>query len=410
MVVMWISLLLLSAFPFINCQEKYLPSSTFKHPVARALFEFGYQLYEESLTPDTENIVISPESVYSALALLLPGLKGDSFAEVDQALGGSHLADVIAEHNAMNNDIFNNPTPSYELFRANRIYVDEAVLLTKQYKADILDPILAQNSHKRVDFQNDPDEARAKINKYVENHTGGEIVDFLKEDHVTSLTRMFLVNALSLKAQWDEAFRPERTKQADFQVSSDESTSANFMISSTSQCDTIYGENGAYSGVVIPFKDSQLSMVMVMPTEPGDFNAIDSNVIQSALGKVTEDKWRGTSLCQLIIPKFRVETGIDELIPALKRMGITSIFEPRLADLSNMLQKDTEDIYVSDATHKATLEIDEKGVRASAATGIGASARMLPQTVVINKPFMFMVRHESTGSTLFMGKISKPNV
>lgn len=405
----WTSLLLISVFPtFMNCQEKYLPSSTFKHPAAQALFEFGYELYEKSLTPKTDNIVISPESVYSALTLLLPGLKGDSFAEVDQALGGAHLADVIGQHNAMNNDIFNNPTPAYELYRANRVYVDDAVHLTKQYKKDILDPILTQNSHKRVDFQNDPDEARAKINKYVENHTGGQIKDFLKEGHVTSLTRMFLVTALSLEAQWKNAFNVK--KQGDFQLSPVETATANFMIGE-SHCDPIHDDNRQYSGVSIPFKDGELSMTMIMPTKAGDFSAIDSQVIKDALRKVTsQGKWRGTTPCQLVIPKFRVETGIDKLIPTLEKMGISSIFKPGIADLSNMLQKDTESIYVSDAIHKATLEIDENGIKATAATGFGASARMVPQTVVINKPFMFMVRHEATGSTLFMGKISNPNV
>ena len=149
-------------------------------------------------------------------------------------------------------------------------------------------------------------------------------------------------------------------------------------------------------------------MVMIMPEEAGDFSAINSDVIKSALGQVTGKVW--ASNCQLAIPKFRVETDIDDMIPMLQRMGISSVFNPDVADLSNMLQEDTESIHVSDVTHVANLEIDENGIKASAATGVGFSARMLPERVVINKPFLFMVRHEATGSTLFMGKISRPEV
>jgi len=404
----WVSLVLVSAFTAsIRGDEKYYSTEAFKHPVAEALFDFGYQLYKESQTGATsDNLVISPESVYSALALVLPGLNGDSLVEVEKALGGMHLADIVGEHNMMNKDIFDDPGAQYQIHRASRLYVDEVVHLKKQYKSDIFDSVVDQNAHKRVDFQHDPDAARERINKYVENHTGGEITEFLSENQVTTLTRLFLVTALSLQAEWNHAF--SKTKQGDFQTADEESVKANYMIATGAQCYPVHDEdNGQFSGVRIPFKNSELSMMIIMPTSVGDFTTITSHDIKSALGDVSGAE-AFPSTCQLIVPKFSVKTDIDDLIPSLQRMGISSIFNPDVADLSNMLQEDTEDIYVSDVTHVASLEVDEMGIKATAATGVGFSSRMVPRTVLIDKPFLFMIRHEATGSTLFLGKITKP--
>ena len=78
-----------------------------------------------------------PKSIPAWHHLLYPGLAGDTRAEVERALGGLHLADIIGEHSEMNNVIFNNPDAEYKLYKASRLYVDHTVHLTKQYKADV---------------------------------------------------------------------------------------------------------------------------------------------------------------------------------------------------------------------------------------------------------------------------------
>lgn len=405
----WIALLFaLALFGLVNC-TKFHSTSGFRHPSAQAVFNFGFKFLDElhNTTAD-DNIVISPESLYTALTLILPGLAGDTRAEVERVLGGLHLADIIGEHSEMNNVIFNNPDAEYKLYKASRLYVDHTVHLTKQYKADVFQALLNQNAYKRVDFKRNPEGARAKINKYVENHSNGEITDFLSENQVTALTRLFLVTALSLEAQWSAEFT--RTKSGEFMATADEMTSVEYMMTDSASCypyNLYYDENDKYAAVKIPFKATQLSMVIVMPKIPGDFTTINDQDIKDALEELSgEYAW--PSPCQIIIPKFKIKTDISNAVPVLQKMGVSSIFNPDVADLSNMFQKDTSDIHVTDFTHEATLEVDEKGVKATAATGAGFSARMLPETVLINKPFLFIIRHEATGSSLFLGKVSKP--
>ena len=49
-------------------------------------------------------------------------------------------------------------------------------------------------------------------------------------------------------------------------------------------------------------------------------------------------------------------------------MGMSDIFEADKANLSGLLE-DSASLFISDAIHKAFIEVDEKGTEAAAVTG-----------------------------------------
>lgn len=62
--------------------------------------------------------------------------------------------------------------------------------------------------------------------------------------------------------------------------------------------------------------------------------------------------------------------------------------------------------------HQATLDVDEAGATAAAATGIGItllSFRYIPE-LKFNRPFMVIITERTTEDMLFMGKIVNPNI
>lgn len=59
--------------------------------------------------------------------------------------------------------------------------------------------------------------------------------------------------------------------------------------------------------------------------------------------------------------------------------------------------------------HKAVVEVDESGTRAAAVTGAVfafRSARVGPQMVVFNRPFLMAIVNAE--SVLFLGKVARP--
>ena len=68
-----------------------------------------------------------------------------------------------------------------------------------------------------------------------------------------------------------------------------------------------------------------------------------------------------------------------------------------------------QDVFISDAIHKATIEVDEEGTVAAAATGKVMREKVmkvLPMEITVDKPFLFFIR--SGNHVIFAGRMVDP--
>ena len=128
-------------------------------------------------------------------------------------------------------------------------------------------------------------------------------------------------------------------------------------------------------------------------------------------GKVTHIKGK--------IPLFNYSDQLD-LITDLQELGVKDVFDINKADLSEMLEENSK-AYISDASHKATIEFSNEGIKAAAATqmgGEGAAACPLYEykydvpvneiDLNFNKPYMYLIRDKETGEVWFVGSVYEP--
>lgn len=109
----------------------------------------------------------------------------------------------------------------------------------------------------------------------------------------------------------------------------------------------------------------------------------------------------------ILLPKFKVEEEY-KLVPTLEKMGMKDVFTAHKADLSGI--SGSRDLVVSEVRHKAYIEVNEEGTEAAAATGVvvvPVSAPIIPKFNV-NRPMFFIIKHNSTKSILFAGKLCSP--
>ena len=90
-----------------------------------------------------------------------------------------------------------------------------------------------------------------------------------------------------------------------------------------------------------------------------------------------------------------------------KLVGMVDAFGP--ADFSGM---GGEGLFIDEVIHKARVGVDEKGTEAAAATsvillGIGF-AEGGPVEMTIDRPFIFLIRDNAAGATLFLGRVMDP--
>lgn len=122
--------------------------------------------------------------------------------------------------------------------------------------------------------------------------------------------------------------------------------------------------------------------------------------------------WLGTLAgrnVQVSLPKFRAESEFS-LRQALSTMGMPTAFTSR-ADFSGIDPKGR--LAISEAVHKAFVDVSEQGTEAAAATGIAvhATAMRRPEPPVVfraDHPFLFLIRDTGSGTVLFIGRLMDP--
>ncbi|MDD4754294.1 MAG: serpin family protein, partial [Desulfitobacteriaceae bacterium] len=103
------------------------------------------------------------------------------------------------------------------------------------------------------------------------------------------------------------------------------------------------------------------------------------------------------------IPKFKLEYGIKTLNDSLQSLGMEEAFDEQ-ADFSGI----RDEIFISRVLHKAVIEVNEEGSEAAAATVVEVketAAVLEPTAFIADRPFLFIIADDITGTILFMGKL-----
>jgi serpin B len=109
------------------------------------------------------------------------------------------------------------------------------------------------------------------------------------------------------------------------------------------------------------------------------------------------------------LPRFSVTTRV-ELASVLEGMGMTDAFNSKTANLSGM--DGAMDLSIGAVVQQAHIDVDEQGTVAAAGTGVSVCSNclaiMVPPTVQIDRPFLFLIRDLRTQAILFMGQVVSP--
>lgn len=370
---------------------------------------FAFDLYR--LLADDTNLIFSPYSIASALTMTLAGARGDTAAQISEALHAVDLSDRI--HTARNElDLrIATPPPSWEGDQRDPFTISVANSLWGQAGYPFLEEflsVLAVNydaGMNLVDFENAAEGARVRINHWVEEQTEGRIVELIPEDAVNDLTRLVLVNAIWFKANWLYEFDSDLTRDDSFTLLDGSPVTVPMMSRSVR---TGYMVGDGYQAARLPYV-GDAAMIVILPDERR-FHEIAAGFGPEDLDRARQN-W-GEYQLELSLPRF--EFGSDFSInDTLQDLGVVAAFvdplmDPNGADFTGMTA--VRELFITDTFHQAFISVDEEGTEASAATAIivGRESMPLPATFIVDRPFIFLIEHASTGEILFVGQVTDP--
>ncbi len=395
-------LLLVIAFVFAACnKEHYGTQNVSQQPDKKVLTArvnqdnaFAFDLLKQTIKySDESNVVVSPISVNLALGMAWNGANGDTKTEMETALQMSGLSvDEINGYYRYMQTTLPSLDPATKLNIANSIwyrpefpvYPDFLKHNSTYFNSEIRELDFSQP--KAVDI----------INNWCAQKTNNLIPKVL--DNIPGDAVMYLINAIYFKGTWCTLFDAKGTHEANFTNEYGQQTTINMM---NVKSDFKYTQDEYAQYLDMPYGNKSFSMTVILPK--------NGKTTDDLLNSLTLEAWnqrleqlKSTNI-EVSFPRFKVKKQFplhEDILPA---MGMKSAFENN-ADFSKISSRS---IQISKILHDTYIEVTENGTEAAAVTTIEATETCMPQelTFIANKPFLFVIREQSSGIILFIGKM-----
>lgn len=359
---------------------------------------FALELYHQVVTAGGD-LVYSPHSLSTALAMTYAGARGETEREMAEALdfrlGQSELHPAF---NKLDLDMKASAN-TFQLHIVNQLWGR----LGEVFVPAFLDTLAVNYGAglRLMDFRGDPEGSRQAINGWVSDATEDRIQNLIPQGKIDDDTVLVLTNAIYFNADWASPFEKESTKDRAFHPLDGEQISVPTM-RQTAVFPYVKGDG--FAAVDLAYKGNGASMLVIVP-DPGRFADVEAKLDPTLLASILS-AMESTEV-GLDLPKFETQSELPTK-DALVALGMKTAFTAA-ADFSGI--RESGGLLITDVIHKAFVKVDEKGTEAAAATAVIAGDTAVPPPPVelrIDRPFIFAIRERTTGALLFAGRVMRP--
>jgi serpin B len=400
----------------------------------------------EQLAGRAGNIVISPYSIGTAMAMALSGARGDTETELLKVLRHSLQRSAIEAANArvlatlngydqsktpptcpsglsLDGSLCKGPRPAAggcpfparpeggrcvgpaKFAPSAKVSVANALMLTKAGKVAPEYAALLKDKYAAEIFR---DVRLADVNTWVKRKTEGKIEKII--DQLDPGTQAVLLNAVYFKAGWLSVFDKRNTADKAFHLTAASQVQVPTMHLTGSYAVTA---RTGYRAIQLPYAVRQLSLVVVLPDKIDGVHEVAARLDGVEFSQMLAAVHAAPATrVELALPRFKAAYKAN-LVPPFKDAGIKLAFSDA-ADFSGMTGHPASagSLKIDQIVHNAVIEVDEQGTEAAAATAITmvptSAMPRPPEPFKVDRPFLFYLVDEATGAILFQGRIMDP--
>lgn len=356
--------------------------------------QFSFDIFQQLNKEDkNQNIFISPLSISTALAMTYQGAEGTTKEAMAKALRYTGIDDSNI------NESYKNLIPylrkldkKVELNISNSLWVREGDSIKEDFLStnkDIFDASVTT-----MDFSKE--EAADEINKWISDSTKKKI-EKMVDSPISSNIVMYLINAIYFKGDWTKQFDKKNTFSTQFHQENG-NTDEVMMMSRKGKVE--FGQGDDFKAVRLPYGTGKAAMYCILPEESTPINDFIENLDLDQWETIKESISEKDDVI-LQLPRFKLEYGIKNLNESLTSLGMGEAFEDT-ADFSGI----RGNLCISRVLHKAVIEVNEEGSEAAAVTVVEMKETSYsePLIFIADRPFVFLITDDETGTILFMGK------
>lgn len=353
--------------------------------------EFAWELFKKIDEQEDGNFMISPLSAILNLSMLANGAQGETLSQILNALH-SDINDVGALNSYAKRltEKIESVDNSTDILIANALFTSPAYNIHDDLKSNL------KNWYNAETFTIGGKEPQA-INNWIKIQTKDKITDLFTPAEEAS-AKFAIVNTLYFDAIWQSPFSTSNTIKDTFHSPTGDTT-ALFM--RKTKIVEIW-QNEQFAMARLNFGNNAFCIYFVLPLEGIHLDDILPSFDEAMLASLKAE----TLEVNLRVPKFEIKSHIN-LINPLEDCGIVDAFDIQKADFGNLIEGNGK---IDIMRQACAFKIDETGVQAVAASGAASGPTATGPIknggdFFLNKPFLFIIKENSSNTYLFMGKV-----
>ncbi len=359
----------------------------------KGYMEFADRLFAETVRKNINgNVLISPYSMFTLMAMLSDGANGNSRNQIINAISnGSADNSVLSSLISLSEQLKNGGNAKLHIANAlitkpeygtqiRKKYTD---LLKNTYDADVF------SSGNIID----------SVNEWTNDKTLGMIPEILDPEAQIDIC---LIDAIAFVGKWMSQYENRHITEDDtFMNVSGETEQATMLFSSEHK----WLHKDGLEGFVKPYKSGKYDFMAVIP----ESSETDINTVMPSVKMLGEMYRHAQSIkTNVSMPEFKFDC-CTQMKDVLEPMGISDVFQYGTADLGNMI--DNPNVFVDKIIHKTHIENDREGTKAAAASAacmeVGCAIDFEETKYVrLDRPFVFSIMNSATAIPVFVGVLN----
>ena len=284
----------------------------------------------------------------------------------------------------------------YESYQIKNEIINYTELFTNGIK--INNEIKDNNFLKSIpitELQGDTSTYAKQINDSIKNITSDNISRIINEDEIKE-NEIIITNTLHFNYKWSEEFKSDKITDTEFYKFNNEIEAVEMMY----DIETSYYENSYAKAFSKDFENNKYSFVAILPNEFNDFSLSSINIDNLLLSEKKAKVLIG-------IPKFSYQSEIN-IKNIASSYNINEVFSEK-ANLTGLTDDKTK---INKVIQKNKINIGEKGTVNSSMSQDSLktfSEEEYNKSIILNRPFAFLIRNNESNEIILIGKVISPN-
>lgn len=355
-------------------------------------FSFNLMRMLDNRNPD-QNSLFSSFGIGNGIGMAFNIIEDKPKEELKDFLKISEVRDIEIHRSYFQlGEILNKIDQHVQFTRANSLWINQNEDIDPLSGDKIMAYYDADVSY--LNFGNE--KSIRKINHWITDRTFGRMDHIVK--NLDASDKSYIINVIDFNLEGSYSFQPVQLDNYRFYTSDGRTASCASENLYTGEYSMFKDQK--YTLLDIPVGEKKFYLTLIIPVIPDDIHNLIKNLTVASFSKMLSGASKQENSLLLPDMKINEEVRLKQLFPQLGLSGPIGVI-PNYYPV--------KDLFISDFIHKTSLSFyNPAGNHSNKENGSSVQTEPGYNTILVNRPFLFLIREKFTGAIILTGKYMVP--